>query len=94
MFPNKTIRFQKTFFFFVVWQSVHDPVQTQEKDGDRGFILLQPQSAVLLRSDAGSDGVEPHLVSSFKTVRPIILGGARCLGHVKISWWAICSLAL
>ena len=34
-------------------------IQTQEIDGDRGFILLPPQAAVLLRLDADSDGVEP-----------------------------------
>ena len=31
----------------------------QEMDRNRGFILSPPQSAVLPRSDAGSDGVEP-----------------------------------
>ena len=45
--------------FFVVWQGIYDPGQTQQKDGDRGFMLLPPQPAVLPRSDAGSDGVEP-----------------------------------
>ena len=34
-----------------------------------------------------------HLVSSSKTVRPIIPRGARCAGHVKIMWSAVCSLA-
>ena len=34
-----------------------------------------------------------HLVSSSKTVRPIIPRGARCVGHVKIMWSAVCSLA-
>ena len=45
--------------FFVVWQGIYDPGQTQQKDGDRGFILLPPQPAVLPRLDAGSGGVEP-----------------------------------
>ena len=44
--------------FFVVWQGIYDPRQTQEKGGNRGFILLLPQPAVLSRSDAGSDRVE------------------------------------
>ena len=44
--------------FFVVWQGIYDPGQTQEKDGDRGCILLPPQPALLSRSDARSDGVE------------------------------------
>ena len=43
----------------VLRQGIYDPDQTQEKDGDREFILLPPQPAVLPRSDAGSDGVEP-----------------------------------
>ena len=34
-----------------------------------------------------------HFVSSSKTVRPIIPRGARCVGHVKIMWSAVCSLA-
>ena len=46
--------------FFVVWQGIYDLGQTQQKDGDqRGLFLLPPQSAVLPRSDVGSDGVEP-----------------------------------
>ena len=45
--------------FFVIWQGIHDPGQTQEKKGDRGFIFLPSQSAVLPKSDAGSDRVEP-----------------------------------
>ena len=44
---------------FVVWRGIYNPGQTQQKDGDRGFILLPPQPAVLSRSDAGRDGVEP-----------------------------------
>ena len=34
-----------------------------------------------------------HLVSSSKTVRLIIPRDARCMGHVKIIWSAVCSLA-
>ena len=37
-------------FFFVVWQGIYDSGQTQEKDGERGFILLPSQPAVLTRS--------------------------------------------
>ena len=32
-------------------------------------------------------------VSSSKTVRPIVSRGARCVGHVKVMWSAVCSLA-
>ena len=34
-----------------------------------------------------------HLVSSSKTVRPIIPRGTRCMGYAKIMWSAVCSLA-
>ena len=43
----------------VICQGIHDSGQTQEKDGDLGFILLPPQPTVLPRSDAGSERVEP-----------------------------------
>ena len=46
------------FFSFVVWQGLHDPGQTQQKDGDRWFTLLPPKPAVLPTADVGSDGVE------------------------------------
>ena len=49
----------QSFVVVVVWQGICDPGQTQEKNGDRGFILLPPQPAVLPKSDAGSNGVEP-----------------------------------
>ena len=58
------------FLLFVVWQSIYDPGQTQEKDRGRGFILLPPQLAVLPKSDAGSDGVEPvpcFVIQNFQT---------------------------
>ena len=45
-------------FFFVVWQGIHDPGQTQEKDWGRGFIFLPLQLAALPRSGVGSDGFE------------------------------------
>ena len=34
-----------------------------------------------------------HLVSLSKTVRPVIPRGARCVGHVRIMWSAVCSQA-
>ena len=51
--------FSLKLIFFVLWQGIYDPGQTQQKDGNQGFILLPPQPAVLPTSDAGSDGVEP-----------------------------------
>ena len=35
---------QKANFFFVVWQGICEPGQTQEKDGDREFIKYQKQT--------------------------------------------------
>ena len=67
------------------------PGQTQTGLGQR-VILLLPQ-AVLPGSDAGSDVVNQHQISSFKTVRPRIPCGTRCMGHVVRSWFAVCSMA-
>ena len=60
-FSLKVVNYKFTYvaFFFVVWQGIHNPGQTQEKNGGRGFILSQPQSAVLPRSGTDSDGLEP-----------------------------------
>ena len=60
------------------------------QDCGRGFILLLPQAAVLLESDAGSDGFDQLQVSSFKTVRPRAPCGARCAGLAVSTWSAIC----
>ena len=58
---NKLNLTKKTFngFVVVLWLGSYDPGQIQEKEGGRGFILLLPQPAGLLRSDVGSDKVEP-----------------------------------
>ena len=72
------------FFFFVIWQGIRDLGQTDEKDGGRVFNLLPPQPAVLPRSVLAVMELSQHFVSSFKTIRPIVPGGARCVGHVKI----------
>ena len=75
---------------FVVWQGIYDPGQTQEKDGDREFILLPPQSAVLPRSDAGSDVVEPapcFIIQSCQTHYP-----SRCPMYGTFLNNVICSL--
>ena len=47
-----------SLLLFVVWQGIYDPGQTQQKDGDRGFILLPAQPDVLPISDASSDEVK------------------------------------
>ena len=73
-----------TFSLFVVWQGIYDSGQTQQKDGDRGFILLPSQPAVLPRSDVGSDRVEPSPCFVIQNCQTLIPRGARCIEHVKI----------
>ena len=62
-----------------------------KQDWGQGFILLLPEAAVLLRSDAGKDVVKPASSSSYKTVRPRAPCGARCMGHAIRMWSAVCS---
>ena len=70
------------------------PLQARHKqDWGRGFILLLPQTAALPGSDAGSDDIKQHRVSSSKTVRPRAPCGARCIGHAVSTWSAVCSEA-
>ena len=70
------------------------PLQVIHKwEWGRGFILLLPQVAVLLGSDAGSDTAKQHRVLSSKTVRPRAPCGARCIGHAIRAWSAVCSTA-
>ena len=71
------------------FEEVSTPGQTQTGLG-RGFILLLPQAAVLLESDAGSDVFKPASVLSF---RPRAPGGARCIGYAVRTWSAVCSEA-
>ena len=75
---------------FVVWQGIYDPGQTQEKDGERGFIFLPPQPAVLPRSDAGSDGIEPapcFVIQNHQT-----LYSSRCPMYGTCQNIVVCSL--
>ena len=81
------------FFFFFVWQGIYDPGQTRQKDGDRGFILLHLNRMCCPDQMLAVMELSQHRVSSSKTVRPVILRGARCRGHVKIMWSAVYSLA-
>ena len=70
------------------------PLQARHKqDWGRGFILLLSQTAALPGSDAGSDLLSQHRVSSSKTVRPRAPCGDRCMGHAVSTWSAVCSEA-
>ena len=100
----------RVFFFFVVWKSIYDPGQTQERDGTEGLSFYLPRNEKKMRTeglffyhssllsclDQMLEVTEmiQHLVSSSKSVRIIIPRGARCIGHVKIMWYAVCSLVL
>ena len=53
------------------------------------LYLLLPQAALLAGSDAGSDVVKQ--ASTLKTVKPRVLCGVRCMGHVITTWSAVCS---
>ena len=70
------------------------PTPDQTRTGLRPRVyLLLPQAPVLPKSDAGSDGVNQHQVSSSKTVRPLAPYGARCMGHTIRTWSVVCSEA-
>ena len=70
------------------------PLQVRHKqDWDRGFMLLLPQTAALLESDADSGVIKPASSSSFKTLRPRAPCGARCIGNAVSTWSAVCSEA-
>ena len=80
-------------FFFVVWQGIYDPGQTQQKNEAEGLSFYYHNLLCSLDQMLAVIKLNQHLVSSSKTVRPIISRGARCVGHVKIMWSAVCSLA-
>ena len=79
--------------FLVVWQGIYDPDQTQEKVGTEGLSFYHPNLLCCLDQILAVMDLIQDLVSSSKTVRPIILRGARCMGHVKIMQFKVCSLA-
>ena len=72
----------KQLFFFVVLQGIRDPGRTQQKNGGRGFILLPPCQLCCPDQMLVVMELSQHLVSSSKTVRPIISQDAPCVGQV------------
>ena len=75
---------------FLMDRSVRDDLRTRMTDRDQICPngRASPVTDVLARPCKWQ-----HLVSSSKTVRPIIPRDARCMGHVKIRWSAVSSLA-
>ena len=68
-------------------------VRHNKRIGTEGLFFYHPNLLCCLDQTLAVMELSQHHVSSSKTVRPIILRGARCMGHVKIIWSAVCSLA-
>ena len=68
-------------------------VRRKKRMGTEGLSFYHPSLLCCLDQMLAVMELSQHLVSSSKIVRPIIPRGARCMGHVKIMWPAVCSLA-
>ena len=68
-------------------------VRHNKKMGTEGLFFYHLNLLCYLDQMLAVIELSQHLVSSSKTVRPIIPRGARCVGYVKIMWSAVCSLA-
>ena len=68
-------------------------VRHNKKMGTEGLSFYHSNLLCCLDQMLAVIELSQHLVSSSKTVRPIIPRGARCVGHVKILWSVVCSLA-
>ena len=67
-------------------------VKHNKRMGTEGFSFYRPNLLCCLDQILAVIESSQHLVSSFKTVRPIFPRGARCVGHVEIMCSAVCSL--
>ena len=68
-------------------------VRHNKKTGTESLSFYHPNLLCCLDQMLAVIELSQHLVSSSKTVRPIIPRGAQCVGHVKIMWSAVRSLA-
>ena len=68
-------------------------VKHKKRMGTEGLSFYHPNLLCCLDQMLAVMELSQHLVLSSKTVRPINPQGARCMGHVKIMWSAVCSLA-
>ena len=66
---------------------------TKKRMRTKGLSFYHPNLLCCMDHMLAMMKLSQHLVSSSKTVRPIISRGARYMGHVKIMWSAVCSLA-
>ena len=68
-------------------------IRHNKRMGTKGLSFYHPKLLCCLDQMLAVMELSQHLVSSSKTVRPIIPQSVRCMGHVKIIWSAVCSLA-
>ena len=66
----------------------------KKKMESEGLFFYHPNRLCCLDQMLAVMELNQHLVSLSKTVRSIIPRGARCVGHAKIMWSVVCSLAL
>ena len=67
-------------------------VRHNKRMGTKGLSFYHPNLLGCVDQMLAVIELSQLLVSLSKTVRPIIPLGARCVGHVKIMWSAVCSL--
>ena len=65
-------------------------VRHNKKMGTEGLSFYHPSLLCYPDQMLAVMELSQHLVSSSQIVRPIIPRGARCTGHVKIMWSAVC----
>ena len=68
-------------------------VRRNKRMGTEGLSFYHPNLLSFLDQMLAVIELSQHLVSSSKTVRPVIPRGARCEGRVKTMWSAVLSLA-
>ena len=61
-------------------------VRHKKRMGTKGLSFYHINLLCFLDQMLAVMELNQHLVSSSKTVRPIISGGAQCMAHVKIMW--------
>ena len=67
-------------------------VRHNKRMGTEGLSFYHPNFLCRLDQMLAVLELSQHLVLPSKTVRPIIPGGALCVRHVKIMWFAVPSL--
>ena len=68
----------------ILWQGIYDLVRHNKKIGTERLSFYHPNLLCCPDQMLAVMELSQHLVSSSKTVRPIIPRGARCMEHAKI----------